>query len=86
MQTKEKEEEEDIHSAVYWRYFRPMVEFAATEREGMKRRMKFFKSNCFQVLHFSRNQKPHSVLWLVDVLNYFNYLMVPPYPARRIVS
>lgn len=48
--------------------------------------VKFFKSDCFQVLHFSRNHKPHGILGLVDILNYLNYLSVPPYPARRIVS
>lgn len=58
----------------------------AAEKEGMKWKMTFFKFDCSQVLHFSRNQKPHSVLWLEDVLNYFNYLMVPPYTAHRIVS
>lgn len=67
-------------------YFCPTVKFVASEREGMKRRIKFFKSDCFRLLHFSRNHKPHSALWLVDVLNYFNYLMVPPYAAHRIVS
>lgn len=46
----------------------------------------FFKSDCFQVLQFSRNHKPHGVLGLVDILNYFNYLSVPPYPAHKIVS
>lgn len=48
--------------------------------------MMLLKCDCFQVLHFSRNQKPHGALWLVDVLNYSNYLVVPPYPAHRIVS
>lgn len=28
-------------------YFCPTVEFVATKKEGMKRRMKFFKSDCF---------------------------------------
>lgn len=61
--------------------------WVCSHRGGRKEEgVKFFKSDCFQVLHFSRNHKPHGILGLVDILNYFNYLSVPPYPARRIVS
>lgn len=46
------------------RYFYPHGEVCChKEQKGMRSRIRYFKSNCFQVLCFSRNYKPHSVLW-----------------------